>query len=414
MDSLPAATANAFRDDLRAVAETRRESVVKSTRDYEDTAWRRWQRFCDAHQVNSTLVRVQGAAFYLQVFAYRLRHGHYTKDPVRVGTVAHHLSAISKGIQRLVDPKDLNPAISPGSYEHGARELLRTFAREDPPKDRAWPVTTAILDQLLREPPPRGTSPNKWRATQQLCVIGFFFLLRPGEYSKTKAEPGQTQTKPFRSKDMLFGTEHSSASETAPTLIADCNDPKIARAGLNFEDQKNGKKDDKISHTKSGHPTLCPVRALQQRKTELRTCMENTPIYMFHHEQHNRLEAISASFLTKALRHAAAQCQHITGIPADKISARSLRAGGATALLCAKIDKDIIKLLGRWRSDAVDEYLRTNVICTSHDTFSTLMVTSGNYRFLSPAADLDILPDLLPEEGPDTETTDAYFQAVLT
>ena len=60
----------------------------------------------------------------------------------------------------------------------------------------------------------------------------------------------------------------------------------------------------------------------------------------------------SPSLITNALRHAAIDVQHLTGIDPFLISARSLRPGGATALLCAGIDPDVIQLLGRWKSDA--------------------------------------------------------------
>ena len=42
--------------------------------------------------------------------------------------------------------------------------------------------------------------------------------------------------------------------------------------------------------------------------------------------------------------------------PAD-LSARSLRAGGAMALLYGNIDFDVIKLLGQWHSNAMLRYL---------------------------------------------------------
>jgi hypothetical protein len=43
-------------------------------------------------------------------------------------------------------------------------------------------------------------------------------------------------------------------------------------------------------------------------------------------------------------------------LPKD-ISARSLRAAGATALLCAQVDTNIIRLIGRWRLDEMLRYL---------------------------------------------------------
>jgi len=45
------------------------------------------------------------------------------------------------------------------------------------------------------------------------------------------------------------------------------------------------------------------------------------------------------------------------GFTAHEVSARSLRAGGAMALLVSKVDTDIIQLLGRWRSDEMLRYL---------------------------------------------------------
>ncbi len=45
------------------------------------------------------------------------------------------------------------------------------------------------------------------------------------------------------------------------------------------------------------------------------------------------------------------------GITPHEISIRSLRASGAMSLLCAKVDTDMIRLMGRWRSDEMLRYL---------------------------------------------------------
>jgi hypothetical protein len=41
------------------------------------------------------------------------------------------------------------------------------------------------------------------------------------------------------------------------------------------------------------------------------------------------------------------------GIQPSDISIRSLRSSGTMALLCAKVDTDMIRLLRRWRSDEI-------------------------------------------------------------
>ena len=41
----------------------------------------------------------------------------------------------------------------------------------------------------------------------------------------------------------------------------------------------------------------------------------------------------------------------------DEVSARSIRTGGAIALLMECVDIDTIRLVGRWRSDTMLSYL---------------------------------------------------------
>ncbi len=103
--------------------------------------------------------------------------------------------------------------------------------------------------------------------------------------------------------------------------------------------------------------------------------------------------AIKPSFVTNALRHAANACALRTGIDPALISARSLRPGGATALLCANVDKDAIMLLGCWKSDAMLRYLRIQAMTPG---FSQRMLDHGAYTF-HPQAFRDQQP---PVEAP--------------
>ena len=123
-------------------------------------------------------------------------------------------------------------------------------------------------------------------------------------------------------------------------------------------------------------------------------------IFMFHNTKSNKIARVYSKHIQQALRIAATDLEDATGILTSKIQARSLRAGGATALLCGKIDKDTIKLLGRWKSDAVDNYLRKNVISAN---------TTYAYTFIKEPEDLDLCPDLLPDQL-DDELQAAYLQ----
>ena len=68
------------------------------------------------------------------------------------------------------------------------------------------------------------------------------------------------------------------------------------------------------------------------------------------------------------------------GFLSKDVSARSRRAAGAMALLCSGIETDIIKLVGRWRSDEMLRYLHVQAEPLMKD-FSCRMMHGGNYRF---------------------------------
>ena len=69
---------------------------------------------------------------------------------------------------------------------------------------------------------------------------------------------------------------------------------------------------------------------------------------------------------------------HLTGIHPHEISARSLCAGGAMALLCARINSNIIRLVGRWRSDEMFRYLHAQAYLLMH-TFAQQMSIHGSF-----------------------------------
>ena len=69
------------------------------------------------------------------------------------------------------------------------------------------------------------------------------------------------------------------------------------------------------------------------------------------------------------------------GISPSDISARSLRASGAMALLCAQVDSDTIRLLGRWRSDEMLRYLHVQAQPVMKN-FARRMLEGGHYTML--------------------------------
>ena len=69
------------------------------------------------------------------------------------------------------------------------------------------------------------------------------------------------------------------------------------------------------------------------------------------------------------------------GFTHHDVSAISLWAAGAMALLCSGVDHDIISLIGRWRSDEMMRYLHVQAEPIMSN-FSKLMISHGNYNLL--------------------------------
>ena len=142
-------------------------------------------------------------------------------------------------------------------------------------------------------------------------------------------------------------------------------------------------------------PFYCPAKALYRITRRLRKhgATPDTPLHRHYnpHPNHRKWQDVKLQFVTNALRHAARPLEATTGIRADLLSTRSLRPGGATALLCANVDTDMIKLLGRWKSDAMFRYLR--VQASTHSTnYAQRMLESGHFTFTPNAFQQADLP----------------------
>ena len=85
--------------------------------------------------------------------------------------------------------------------------------------------------------------------------------------------------------------------------------------------------------------------------------------------------------ITKVLKGAVSLSEENLGFLPKDISARSLQAAGAMAVLCSFIDTDIIQLIGHWRSDKMLRYLHLQSEPLMRG-FSKQMVTHGNYSML--------------------------------
>jgi hypothetical protein len=224
---------------------------------------------------------------------------------------------------------------------------LASYNKSDPPPSRVKPIPSSIIQHTIT----LLTSSNHPRAhtIADMLTLGFYFLLRPGEYAQT-ANPEST---PFCLRDvhLHIGTTRLHHL-TCPLQSLD----SATFVCLEFTDQKNGVRGELIGLGRSGTPAFCPVQACANRVRHLRqyNAAPTTPLYAYFS---STWQAITTTILTTELRRSVPALGHTVGIVPSDISVRSLRSSGAMALLCARIDTDEIRLLGRWRSDEMLRYL---------------------------------------------------------
>ena len=141
---------------------------------------------------------------------------------------------------------------------------------------------------------------------------------------------------------------HSSHSPSSLTLIT----------------QKNGVKGEKLSHATNGQPSACPVRAVTRCIIHLNqhNAPPSTRLHTYY-DARNRRRAVSSTMITSILRAAALCIPGHAGVDPSNIATRSLRASGASmALLLDGMDPDKIRIVGRWRSDAMFRYLHAHAL----------------------------------------------------
>ncbi len=252
--------------------------------------------------------------------------------------------------------------------------MLASFTKVDPPPHRVKPVPIAVLRNIAATATASHSSIQQ--ATADMILLAFFFLLRPGEYT---AKPETPDSKPFvfENVQLFIGPTHRLDLRTAsPTQLR-----QATFATLTFVDQKNGVKDEVVGHARSGDPYLCPVLALVRRVIHLRAnnAPMNTPLATAYHL--NRPVAILSADITQALRLAVTILGPSLGFLPSDVSARCLRAAGATALLCADVDSCHIQLLGRWRSDEMLRYLHLQAQPLMKD-FSRKMLHGSTFNLL--------------------------------
>ena len=243
--------------------------------------------------------------------------------------------------------------------------LRRSYSKADPPPEKVKPIPIPLLQHACSNPTTAFA-----RARANMTIAGFFYMLRPGEYTQCRSN-----NHPFRLQDVTFETPKGPINAaTAPVS-------QLRRATavlLYFTTQKNGTKGQPIVHGDTSDASLSPLKAILRQVLMLRQhrAPPGTPLYTYYLASGQPL-AITSQDITTQLRLSAAAVGGPLGICPKDISARALRNGGCVALIRAGVDPLLAKMVGRWRSWAMVEYLQAASISTA--PYAEQMLRAGSY-----------------------------------
>ena len=104
---------------------------------------------------------------------------------------------------------------------------------------------------------------------------------------------------------------------------------------------KKGVQGEVIGLASSGDPVLCPVQAVICRVIYLRQngASPTTPLVHIY----NSSSLVTADSITTCIRNAVTELGPTLGFLSHEVSAQGLRAAGATALLLAQVDTDVVE-----------------------------------------------------------------------
>ena len=295
--------------------------------------------------------------------------------PTKKCSVEQYLRSIGKVFATVGAINPRHSKLSQLDFRLGRK--LATYAKQAPPPTRVCLIPVSIL-QALDSAYQGGTECQQ--AISDLAWIAFFFLPKPGEYCRGGAD---TAHHFFLLRDLHFFIGQHPFNAASPSASPSTR----ARAdfiSLLFTTQKNGVKGESIGHGRTGHPQGCPVSALRRRVTYLRChgATGTTPLAAVRHK--DKWVTIHSTDIMAAIHAVVRAAGPTIGFTPQDVSTRSLRAGGAMALLTARVNPDTIWLIGRWRRDTMLRYLHTTSKKFT-DGFAVRMFQYGDYVLIPTA-----------------------------
>jgi hypothetical protein len=174
--------------------------------------------------------------------------------------VEEALLAVGTGITALGMPDPRKEV--PGSDRNHPllASYLNALSDEDDLHTRAYPANITIIQHMYQILDT--AHPIHGRFNQHiidLCIVGFFWLLRPAEYLSTDLQ-GRSQA--FCLQDITFMIGNRLVPATNTSLNDFNTESRITWAAPTFNNQKNPVRGKQIGHAATNDPQLCPCKAL--------------------------------------------------------------------------------------------------------------------------------------------------------
>lgn len=209
-----------------------------------------------------------------------------------------------------------------------AKSLLSASKNLDAIIDKRLPITIPILRRLVSSVHHILTTKHDRIMVKCMFSLAFFGLLRVGEFTVT----------PLGSANCLTRNQVKFRYKAG----------KPVSASLHFTIYKHSKGEgQEVFLSPNKYKTICPVRRLHKyvsSSTEL-------PGPLFHHK--NGLP-VTHSFFRNILK----TCLEHISLDVLRYTPHSFRIGGATYVNKKRMPSTQIKLLGRWKSDSYQRYIR--------------------------------------------------------
>jgi hypothetical protein len=377
--ALPVATLDALQRDSSAIEEAMQRGRSKGRSSSQITYERIWLKFCKQHQLDPLLAHESHPTAWFQAFAEQIRVGRISASgkPVRSKTVADAIQLVAQTFS-FVDAPDPRMLTGTQTIHPHLKLQLKGYEKDDPSPGRVKPIPLPILHHAAAIAHTAADAISL--AMADMMWLAFFFLLRPGEYTQPAED-----SHPFRIEDVrLWCNEIAIDCFTGtPNELLNCT-----FVSLVFTTQKNGTLGETIGHGATDNPAACPVQAVVRRILYLRQFQ--APPTTFLCAIGPSLLPLTSSGITTLLRQACIALGNPSGYQPTEITAKSLRASGAMALLNGGVDHEIIQLIGRWKSDSSLRYLHVQAHNLMNG-FSSIMLQGGNYNLI-PATPNTPLP----------------------